>query len=154
MIRISTTLVCLLMLINTYSVLGQSSYAEFGAGLGFSTYSGDLSPPEIGQVLGTSLWSGTAFVRYNLNPYINLKGGLVYAKIQADDAISSTASQLDRNLSFYSNLYELGFTGELNLIPFRPLESKNAFTVYLLTGIAGFHFNPIAELDGTRYNLH
>ena len=149
--RISIIVFSLLTFLNTYSAIGQSQYAEIGAGIGISTYSGDLSPPEIRQIVGTSLWSGTGYVRYNLTPLFNVKGGLVYAKIQADDAISSKATQSDRNLSFYSNLFELAITGEFNLLPYRPLETRKAFTLYLLTGIAGFHFNPVAELDGNRY---
>ena len=131
----------------------QDRYFEAGAGIGISNYSGDLSPSSISQIFGTSRFSGTAYLRYNLSPNINFKLGMVYAGLEAKDSRSDKEWQRNRNLSFYTDLYEIALTGEINLFKYAPLESESIFTIYLMGGIGGFHFNPRAQLNGLWYEL-
>ncbi len=149
-IRIQIFLIAVIFSNFSYS---QNSYFEIGGGLGLSNYSGDLSPSSIGQILGTSRFSSTAYLRYNLSPYINLKLSGTYAGLEAKDSRSNNVGIRNRNLSFYTDLYEIGLIGEINIFKYNPLDGESNFTVYLMGGISGFHFNPRAELNGQWYEL-
>ncbi|GLR16334.1 hypothetical protein GCM10007940_09490 [Portibacter lacus] len=131
----------------------QTSYFEAGGGIGLSNYNGDMSSDNVGVILGTSRASAVGFIRYNLNPYLNFKLGLTYASLGADDATSQSEGIKNRNLSFYTNLYEIALTGEINIFKYEPLDDGSLFTLYAMGGIGGFYFNPIAELDGQKYEL-
>ncbi len=132
---------------------GQFSYFEVGASLGIANYSGDMSSDNVGKVLGTSLPSGSLYARYNLSPYLNIKGGLTYARLGADEAKGENQGIINRNLSFFTNLYEAAFTAELNVFKYDPLEGGSIFTLYGMGGLAGFYFNPLTRFEGTVYEL-
>jgi hypothetical protein len=59
-----------------------------------------------------------------------------------------------RNLSFYSDIYEVSNVVEFNYLPY----SKEVFhqnrTFYTFLGIAAFYFNPKTQINGTEYELH
>ncbi len=153
MSNIIKILLILLFLSYHSSLVSQERYFELGAGIGLANYSGDLSPTNVSQILGTSRFAGTGYLRYNLHPHVNLKLSGTYAKIQGRDSYSDKPWQIERNLSFFTDIYELGLTGELNLFKYIPLNGENIFTIYVTGGIAGFYFNPLAELDGQIYEL-
>lgn len=142
-----------IILWSTSPLESQDSYFELGVGVGAANYSGDISPSGIGKILGTSRLAGTALLRYNLNSYFNVKLSGTIAKLEGRDSYSDKAWQIERNLSFFTNIYEIGLSGEINLFQYAPLDREKIFTVYLTGGIAGFHFNPLAELDGQIYEL-
>ena len=131
----------------------QISYFEIGGGIGVSNYNGDMSSDNIGKVLSTSLPSATGYVRYNLSPYINFKGGITYARLAADDSKSGNPGIINRNLSFFSDLYEVALSGEVNIFKYEPLNDGSIFTLYAMAGIGGFYFNPLTEFEGQVYEL-
>jgi len=131
----------------------QVSYFELGGGIGLSNYSGDMSSDNVGKVLSTSKFSATGYSRYNLSPYVNFKMGLTYARLAADDSKSVVQGIQDRNLSFFTDLYEAALTGEINVFKYDPLEGTSYFTLYAMAGVAGFYFNPITEFEGQKYEL-
>ncbi len=131
----------------------QYGYFEAGGGIGISNYNGDMSSDKIGKVLSTSLPSATAYLRYNLSPYVNVKGGLTYARLAADDAKSESEGRRNRNLSFFTNLYEAAVTAEINFFKYEPLNDGSIFTLYAMGGIGGFYYNPLTEFEGQIYEL-
>lgn len=145
-------LICVYLLANQ-SIKSQISYFDLGAGLGIANYSGDMSSDNVGQVLGTSQFSALLYGRYNFTPYLSTKMGITYAKLSADDSNANSVSIQNRNLSFFTNLFEISLTGEINVLKYDPLDGRSIFTVYGMAGIAGFYFNPKAELDGQVYEL-
>lgn len=149
----SKLLICAILACSFYTSQGQERYFELGGGLGISTYAGDLAPSEAGRILGTSRFSGTAFLRYNLHPNFNLKLAGNYGYLVGRDAWSDNVARQKRNLSFFTDIYEIALTGEVNLFKYAPLNGEGLFTIYLMGGIAGFHFNPKAELEGQVYEL-
>jgi hypothetical protein len=132
--------------------VARAQYSEAGILLGASNYKGELSHslfnthflhPAIG-----------VFYRHNWNRHWSWKAGASLGKISGDDAKSDVPYEVNRNLSFYSSLWE-GYGGlEFNFFPYETGQDGFRFSPYLHTGLALFHFNPKAELNGDEYVLH
>ena len=99
--------------------------------------------------------------RYKVLSWVALKGGLTYARLVGSDEKSAELSRASRNLSFSSNVWEASLQLEFSLLTenrgkryiFQRNSIWNNMNIYLFGGIAGFKFNPKAELDGTRHEL-
>ena len=127
-----------------------SQYFEVGLAIGASNYYGELQnnvihPAEYNLALG-------AFGRYNLGSFLALKMHLAQGKISGRDANAILAVDQRRNLSFRSNVLELGFQAEINLVPYH-IPDKKVAAPYIFAGVAGFYFNPQAEIRGEWYDL-
>lgn len=82
-------------------------------------------------------------LKYNLHPQVLLRSGLNWGTIAAYDKNNKDTSLQNRNLSFKSNLLEINFCIEVNLLdPVDPVEI-NAYP-YVFAGIGLFHFDPFA----------
>jgi hypothetical protein len=76
----------------------------------------------------------------------------LYGRVAGDDAKSK--ADVERNLSFRSNIFEASSQLELNFLPYiTGSKEKNYFTPYIFAGLAVFHFNPKAEYNGEWYAL-
>jgi hypothetical protein len=133
----------------TYSA--EAQYNEVGVMLGGATYKGELSrhlfnTDEINPAIGI-------FYRHNWNRHWSWKMELNYGRISGDDANAKTPFELDRNLSFYSDILEFSPLIEFNFLPFETGRVDYPFTPYLFTGITVFHFNPMAKLGNDVYEL-
>ncbi|MGB1316810.1 MAG: DUF6089 family protein, partial [Flavobacteriales bacterium] len=70
------------------------------------------------------------------------------------DSKSNVASQLDRNLSFESWIYDFAITGEFNFFKYAPGDMHHPITPFIFGGIAVFKFNPTTKAaDGNKYEL-
>lgn len=107
--------------------------------VGFSNYFGDLNPNTSFEQLGPSVG---IFLRQNLNTRFAFKYGFFYGQVQGDDSKSSKPFQLQRNLSFKSNVMELGTHLEFNFFELNVREDDKRFSPYLLTGFNIFFYNP------------
>jgi Domain of unknown function (DUF6089) len=125
------------------------NYFDVGMATGLGNYYGDIVPTLFSfQQLHPDLG---IFARYNIGNYFSIRSTAIYGSISGDDKYYNNKP---RNLSFRSELEELSLTFEINLLPFHHFDRrKNGFAPYLFFGIAGFHFNPEAELNGTWYYL-
>jgi hypothetical protein len=128
-----------------------AQYNEIGFMLGASNYKGELSR----HSMNTDFLHPAAgfFYRHNWDRRWSWKIELNYGRISGDDAEANTPFELDRNLSFYSDILEISPMIEFNFIPFETGRSDYPFTPYLFTGIALFHFNPKAKFQGDVYKL-
>ncbi|RMG86490.1 MAG: hypothetical protein D6714_04165 [Bacteroidetes bacterium] len=128
----------------------QAQFDEIGTFIGISTYSGDLTerrlePLEFNPAMGV-------YVRRTLSKKVSLKVNLYRGVISGDDARSSVESGLwRRNLSFRSELYELGVLFEYAFLS--PDDDFFYSTPYVFGGISAFYFNPQTALDGKIYDL-
>jgi hypothetical protein len=138
-----------LILILPYDADAQ--YDDMGVLLGASTYKGELSR----HMFNTDFLHPAfgIFYRHNYNRRISLKFELNYGRISGDDAKAETPFEIDRNLSFYSNILEFSPQIEYNFLPFETGRRDYPFTPYLFTGISVFRFNPKAELGSETYDL-
>lgn len=125
---------------------------EIGASAGVSWYNGDLNPNKFfgsdysHQALGIS-------IRKNLNQRFALRGQFLYGRLSANDDVSKSAFQLNRNLNFSTPVYELSSTIEFNFLEYDPLINKYRFSPYSFIGLAFFRFNPVTEIEGSIYEL-
>ena len=133
-------LFCILSVFNTYGQKGP----ELGLWLGTSTYYGDLKPTLNLQDLG--LAGGLNF-RYNFNDRISYKTSLNYMRLRADDSKSANNFQLNRNLSFFSDIYDMSHQMEFNFLPYVHGSDDKFYTPYLFGGISGLFYNPKTRLD-------
>jgi hypothetical protein len=124
---------------------------EFGISAGVSQYFGDLNPdyhfntPKL--VLGL-------FFRKQITDYISVRIAGHFAQLGYSDVYNTqNAFDLRRNLSFNTNVWELGFQGDFNFLRFIPGDGDHRSTPYLTFGIGMFSFDPYAYLNGQKYYL-
>src|SRR4026208_1880266 len=91
---------------------------EFGVGIGAGHYFGDLNTR---AHLNRPKPAVTAFFRKNFGNYIALRVGASYAKLGYSDIYNTHNEFMHRrNLSFNSNVWELGLQGDFNFYRFLP----------------------------------
>ena len=127
----------------------QAQRNEIGLMVGTTYYLGDLNPSK--QFLLAKPAFGLLY-RYNLSTRWALKLDGLYGSIAGDDAVSKFNVQ--RNLSFKSNIFEFSPQLELNFLNYMTgNKKKDYFTPYIFAGVSIFAFNPQAEYNGTWYSL-
>lgn len=131
---------------------GQTDF-ELGVKGGFSWYNGDLNPygyfdrAYMHEAYGLSL-------RRNINQRFALRAQFMKGTLSANDALSSSTFQRNRNLNFTTPIYELATTLEFNFFPWDALINKHRVSPYTFIGLGGFYFNPTTEVEGNIYELH
>jgi hypothetical protein len=125
---------------------------EFGILLGASNYYGDLSNESI--MPSQTHPSGAIIGRYNINERWSVKGYLGYGRISGADSLGSSDYRKVRNLSFYSDIYEVSLQFEWNMI--RNISRFNGghpMVPFLFGGIGVFNFNPSVDFRGRTWEL-
>lgn len=112
---------------------------EFGLMGGGSYYIGDLNP---NVHFKYSDWAAGLIVRYNLSNRHSFRFTASYGNIYGDDSKSKDAFQINRNLSFYSNIIEIAAGFELDLVKYRINDMRYPITPYFFYEIAYFRMNP------------
>lgn len=131
--------------------VARAQFDEVGIFTGISSYAGDLTDRAI-EPLGFHFGTGV-FVRRILTERLTARGQFYFGQISGSDAHTAIESGLwQRNLSFFSDVFELAALAELKLV-----EVKNQYhslSILAHAGVAGFHFRPLATMDGKTYDLH
>lgn len=127
----------------------QAQHFEVGMFAGGSNFIGDVGNYRPHLPTG---YSGGLFVRYNFNRHWALRLHGNYGHISNADSLSGMAYRQQRNLSFESEIWELGLTAEFNFLEFEP-GTNHWHTPYLMGGFGIFSFNPMAEYAGEMYEL-
>src|SRR5215471_7350436 len=114
---------------------------------GLAAYNGDLTDKyfpkkETNGAIGLT-------VNYELQDKIMLRGGLTYTVVGGADRYSTKPDLVLRNLSFETSIVELSAVGEYYL---NNLYDRR-YSPYLFGGLAVFHFDPYAYMNGTKYHL-
>jgi hypothetical protein len=125
-------------------------YQEFGVFLGGSYYIGDLNHAHLNSLTQPA---GGVVYRYNFNPRFDIKANLLFGSVKGDDSQSGVNSQITRNLAFKSPITELAAELEFNFLEYTLGNGKTPFTPYVFGGLAGFRFNPQAQIGDNYYNL-
>jgi hypothetical protein len=139
---------------------------ELLGGLGVSTFVGELGGRNSGNGHFMSDYDFTSqrFVvqggmRYKILNPLAVKGAISYAMLSGSDKKTDETYRLDRNLSFRTNLWELGVQLEYSIIP-EPINYRSRrrrkFTwrsllninTYVFAGVSMFYYNPKAKDDG------
>jgi len=129
-----------------------SQYTEAGIFAGVSNYHGDLTDRFV-ETSDYALAFG-AFGRYNFTGHLAVKAHFYKGRLQGSDANSHiTKGHRERNLSFRSDIYELGVQFEYNFVDYNLALRDHITTPYIFAGVSGFSFNPQAELNGAWVDL-
>ena len=101
--------------------------------------------------------------RRNLSKYFAVKANFNFSQVSGDDALTQEPFRNNRNLNFYSDIFELSIHAEWYLYRAKPShihrlkgpKGKHGrnHELYLFAGIGGFHFNPKADYNGKTYKL-
>ena len=123
---------------------------DFGITLGAAHYFGDLNSraavnrpkPVVG-----------VYFRKQFGNYIGLRLGGRFAQLGYSDRYSDIEFNRRRNLSFNTNLFELGLQGDFHFFKFIPGSDDHFFTPYVTLGVGMFSFDPYAYLNGEKHYL-
>lgn len=137
---------------------GQSFYAMrrprsliFVGGVGTASYLGELAND--GDYLQAKI-TMSAGLQYYLTNRISVRTDFTWFQLTGSDAKTNHPDRVTRNLSFYSNNFEMSAIGMVNLYPHgRTFYQRPSFNVYGFAGIGLMYFNPKADYQGTTYSL-
>lgn len=112
--------------------------------MGGSNYVGDLSRR---LVPGETNFSAGVLGKYNFSEYVAWRFGINYAKVSGGDY--NFKEYRNRNLSFFSHLWELDNRVEVNFVRFGTGVLAKRSSSYFFAGLNLFYFNPKTEYSGT-----
>lgn len=123
---------------------------EFGISAGLGHYFGDLNTR---ASLNRPKFAAGIFYIKQFNNYVGLRIAGNYAMLGYSDVYSKNETQLRRNLSFNSSVWEASLSGYFNFFKFIPGSEIYNFTPYLHLGVGAFLYDPYAFLEGEKYFL-
>lgn len=140
--------------LSSYITYGQfhtgASRSELGLMVGATTYLGDLN--QFIPFKRAHLAGGLVY-RYNVNARMSVRANFLYGRLSADDGESSEAIYQDRNLNFYTDIFELAAGVEFNYFPFQLGHDRYKGTAYILAEIGMFMMNPKTVYNGDIVEL-
>jgi hypothetical protein len=144
-----------------------SKALEAGITLGASVFFGDLGGTQqvgrgafVDYDIGATRPVMGAYLRYNPNNRIGLRGNLYYTQVYGDDRFGGAVQpgqggwpRKYRNLHFRSSVAELSAVVEINALPYVAGSTRFRFTPYALVGAGVFRFDPKAKYEGEWVRL-
>ncbi len=138
------------LLLLTVSTGATAQIHEFGVWGGITNYFGDLNTKTSFKYVRPG---AGAFYRYNIKYRGAWKTSINWGIAEFKDSETKTDWNLQRNLSFKTNIFDLTSVIEFNFLKYDKESKKHWFTPYLGTGITLLFFNPKAEYKGKWYYL-
>jgi len=121
------------------------------AGVGTSTYFGELSNPKDYVDARPSITGG---LQYFFTNRISARAELTYFQLSGDDAKADDNGRVTRNLSFVSNNLEFNAVGIIQLGPHgKRFYQRPKINFYGFAGIGLLYFNPKADYQGEKVAL-
>jgi hypothetical protein len=137
-----------------FSLFAQNSIVqegEFGIGIGAGHYFGDLNTR---AKLNRPKPAAGIFFRKNFGNYIAMRIAGNFTQLGYSDVYNTHNEYMRRrNLSFNTNVWELGLQGDFNFYRFMPGDPEFRFTPYVTFGVSAFNYDPYAFLNGDKYFL-
>lgn len=137
----------------------QGENQEIGISIGVANYLGDLAwkgkIPIINETNPKAFRpAGGFYYRTNFTNFTSFKASFLMGGLYGNDAqTNGDPARLNRNLHFRSVVADAAVMLEWNMLPYKIGDKRKRFTPYIGIGLAGFYFNPQAELDGRWVNL-
>jgi hypothetical protein len=123
---------------------------EFGAGIGITNYSGDLSP---GYKLSTAKPAASVHYRLNFSEIVSTRFTLTYGGIKGDDSNPVDVLGENRNHSFSSNILEISSVFEYHFLDYKDRKSPQKWSPYAFLGFGMMKLkNPSNVSDDYRLN--
>ena len=137
---------------------------DFGINLGAANYLGEIGgtsgaaqPFLFDMKLKQASFSIGGFYRYNFTSNLAAKFTINYARITGADSLSDEPSRIGRNLSFRTELIEIGLSGEYNFFSFNDVSRRGRtridFSSYVFGGVALLMYYPYAKYEDKWYYL-
>ncbi|MCH8902518.1 MAG: hypothetical protein IIA45_01190 [Bacteroidetes bacterium] len=124
---------------------------EVGAWGGVAHYYGDLNNNYSYLALGIA--SGVLF-KFNWDPnYLSFRTGLSYGSLQFQDSYSDVPWQINRNLSFSTEVYEISQVAEFNFFKLEKGSRDRFFSPFIFAGVGVFYHNPKVSYNGQVIRL-
>lgn len=142
----SSILLCLILILSSHVMMSQKF--QIGLSYGNSDYLGDIKP----ALSGPFASNNEAFsfhIGYNINRIWAIKGQFSSTKISGKDENKSNI----RNLSFESPVDEVACMVDVEFSRYITQLKESNFQAFVVTGIAGFIFDPRTYYDGNWYRL-
>ena len=122
----------------------------------FTVYGGSGTSHYFGDVVDDFYWTingqVNAGITYNLHPRFQIGLDYTFFRLRAHDK-NSDIKEL-RNLSFFSNNYELAFIAKVPIFELpEAFWVRKVFHPYLMVGVGGLFFTPKAKYEGEKYFL-
>jgi hypothetical protein len=144
-----TLIICLPLALFAQNSIVQEG--EFGIGLGAAHYFGDLNTR---AKLNRPKPAAGLFFRKNFGNYVAMRVSGNFAQLGYSDIYNTHNEYMRRrNLSFNTNVWELGLQGDFNFYRFMPGDPDFRFTPYITFGVSIFNYDPYAYLNGQKYFL-
>lgn len=147
-------LVAIVIICLPLSLFAQNSIVqegEFGVGIGAGHYFGDLNTR---AKLNRPKPAASIFFRKNFGNYIAMRIAGNFTQLGYSDIYNTHNEYMRRrNLSFNTNVWELGLQGDFNFYRFLPGDPEFRFTPYVTFGVSAFNYDPYAYLNGEKYFL-
>jgi len=149
--RLTLIFLGLLFAVPASSQSMRKKFLGIGASYGFTNYLGDLDDNFTFRF--TEYGVGVHLHR-SLVDQLQLRALYYHGYMEAADREAVNTSNYKRNLSFRSNVDELSVHLIFRLLPAKKgFQLRTRLTPYAFGGVALFHINPQAELDGIWYDL-
>ena len=141
-----------ILLLSIISAQLKAQNLEIGLMGGGSYYYGDVVTELKYQDVR---YSGFMFFRKTIDNHLSLRLNLGYVRIVGIDSIASTKFQYNRNLNFFTDIYEVSVQGEYSLVDqIAKSKSRNKGLIpYVYGGLGLCYFIPQAIIKGKVYNL-
>src|SRR5690348_9836551 len=147
-------LLAILIICLPFSLFAQNSIVqegEFGIGIGAAHYFGDLNTR---AKLNRPKLAAGLFFRKNFGNYIALRISGNFVQLGYSDIYNTHNEYMHRrNLSFNTNVWELGLQGDFNFYRFMPGDPDFSFTPYVTIGVSAFNYDPYDYQTGLKYFL-
>ncbi len=113
---------------------------ELGGLAGASGYMGDLNPE---NPFAFNDWSAGAFAKYNFNNTWGVRANMQYLNIWAADTLSNNGWFKERDLGFYSALWEASVIAEFNFFNiYQCTRGKKFWQPYVFAGLGYTYYDP------------
>lgn len=142
--------ILLLIFVNLITSIHAQRGTEIGSWIGFSHYFGDLN--NLYRLNEPGL-AGGLIARYNINSRVAPQIMFNYSRLRAHDSKSTNLFDIRRNLSFFSDVFEVSPSISFNFFSFVHGKTPFGLSPHLIAGMSFFYFNPKAEYQGEIYSL-
>lgn len=123
---------------------------DFGVVAGLPSYSGDLSPQELGIYFDDIRVGGGIFLRNQYSKRLGIRYGLTYGRISSSAPLRGANGYRP---NFLTDLYEVSALAEITPFTIGYYDAGTIITPYLALGLALFQFDPKTEFQGERISL-
>ncbi len=142
-------------LILFFLILNFSAYAQSRTGIfiggGTTWYYGDMNDRLLThQKLFRYYFTGGLL--YRVSQHVYIAGSFSAGKVVGADSLAIQEFNLRRNLHFRNDIWQGSLHAEYRLLGYQNGKTRKV-TPYLIGGVAYFHFNPVAILNGKEVAL-